>query len=213
MIEFLALTLAKVATEILTDGLLIYTLVAVIILVAQKCGWQQDEDITKALVISLANYVSFFLDISEKTYLFLSILAATTQFLRKPNSVKEYLRDVRIIFGPVYIVMVLSLLRFIDLSCSINNILSVVVLCCSLLAAIFFRPDNSVMITFLVPIIGNLGYSTRARIHGLLLFTGLVINTLKLMVHGPMHYTIFGIVNILLYVDFKYIKNVGRLTL
>ena len=80
MIEFLALILAKVATEIFTDGLLICRLVTVIILVAQKYGWQQDEDITKALVISLANYVSFFPDISEKTYLFCQFLRQRLSF-------------------------------------------------------------------------------------------------------------------------------------
>ena len=83
-----------------------------------------------------------------------------------------------------------NLLRFINLSCSINNILSVVVLCCSFLAVIFFRPKNS----------KNLWVTS---------FSGLVINTLKLVVRGPMHYTIYGIANVLLYVDFQYIKNVG----
>ena len=204
LIELAAIIVALVAKKIQGNEIITSALVALIVILAQKYGWQLDNDVSKALAISLANYVAFFLDFSEKTYLSLSLIIATTQFLRKPNFVRDYLRDVRIIFGPVYIVMVLSLLRFIDLSCSFNNILSMSISFCSLLAAIFFRPDNNVMFQFLVPVIGNFEYSTRKRVHGLLLFTVLAINTLKLVVQGSVHYAVFGIVNILLYVVFLY---------
>ena len=204
LIELAAIVVALVAKKIHGNDIIISALVALIVILAQKYGWQLDNDVSKALVVSLANYVAFFLDFSEKTYLSLSLIIATTQFLRKPNFVRDYLRDVRIIFGPVYIVMVLSLLRFIELTCSFNNILSIAVLFCSLLAAIFFRPDNNAMFQLLVPVIGNFEYSTRKRIHGLLLFKALAINTFKLVVHGPIHYAAFGIVNILLYVVFIY---------
>ena len=202
LIELAAIIVALVAKKIQGNEIIIYVIVGLIVILAQKYGWQLDNDVSKALVISLANYIAFFLDFSEKTYLSLSLIIATTQFLLKPNFVRDYLRDVRIIFGPVYIVMVLSLLRFIDLSYSFSNALSIAVLFCSLLAAIFFRPDNNVMFQFLVPIIGNFEYSSRAKVHGLLLFIVIVINTLKLVAYGPIHYAAFGIVNILLYVGF-----------
>ena len=205
LIELAGIFVALVAKKIHGNDIIISVLVALIVILAQKYGWQLDNDVSKALVISLTNYVVLFLDFSETTYLSLSLIIATTQFLRRPNFVRDYLRDVRIIFGPVYIVIVLSLLRFIDLSCNFNNILSMAVLFCSLLAAIFFRPDNNVMFQVLVPVIGNLEYPTKAWVHGLLMFTVLVINTLKLVAHGPIHYAAFGIVNILLYVGFTFI--------
>ena len=200
--ELAAINVALVAKKIQGNDIIISVLVALIVILAQNYGWQLDNNISKALVISLENYVAFFLDSLEKSYLILSLIIATTQFLRKLNFSKDYLRDVRIIFGPVYIVIVLSLLRFIDLSCNFNNILSMAVLFCSLLAATFFRPDSNVIIQFSVPVIGNFEYSNKVRLHGLLTFRVLVINTLKLVVHEPIHYAAFGIVNILLHLVF-----------
>ena len=202
--ELAAIIVALVAKKIQGNDIIISVLVALIVILAQNYGWQLDNNISKALVISLENYVAFFLDSSEKSYLILSLIIATTQFLRKLNFSKDYLRDVRIIFGPVYIVIVLSLLRFIDLSCNFNNILSMAVLFCSLLAATFFRPDSNVIIQFSVPVIGNFEYSNKVRLHGLLTFRVLVINTLKLVVHEPIHYAAFGIVNVLLHIVFIY---------
>ena len=202
--ELAAIIVALVAKKIQGNDIIISVLVALIVILAQNYGWQLDNNISKALVISLENYVAFFLDSLEKSYLILSLIIATTQFLRKLNFAKDYLRDVRIIFGPLYIVMVLSLLIFIDLSYNFNNILSMAVLFCSLLAATFFRPDGNVIIQFSVPVIGNFEYSNKVRLHGLLTFRVLVINTLKLVVHEPIHYAAFGIVNILLHLVFIY---------
>ena len=202
--ELAAINVALVAKKIQGNDIIISVLVALIVILAQNYGWQLDNNISKALVISLENYVAFFLDSLKKSYLILSLIIATTQFLRKLNFSKDYLRDVRIIFGPVYIVIVLSLLRFIDLSCNFNNILSMAVLFCSLLAATFFRPDSNVIIQFSVPVIGNFEYSNKVRLHGLLTFRVLVINTLKLVVHEPIHYAAFGIVNVLLHIVFIY---------
>ena len=202
--ELAAIIVALVAKKIQGNDIIISVLVALIVILAQNYGWQLDNNISKALVISLENYVAFFLDSLEKSYLILSLVIATTQFLRKLNFAKDYLRDVRIIFGPLYIVMVLSLLIFIDLSYNFNNILSMAVLFCSLLVATFFRPDGNVIIQFSVPVIGNFEYSNKVRLHGLLTFRVLVINTLKLVVHEPIHYAAFGIVNILLHLVFIY---------
>lgn len=100
----------------------------------------------------------------------LSVLCATTQFLRWPARLKDFLREVRIIFGPVYVITVIGSWLKCD-SVSSTKLLGVAALCSSI-AAIFLRPDNDELFRlFRVPVPRVV---TRKVSHGVLMLSSFI---------------------------------------
>ena len=112
-----------------------------------------------------------------------SVFFALTQFLRWPRWLKDFLSEVRIVFGPAFPISVFATwLKRSEPSGSLFWVLLVAVLCSSA-AAIIFRPDNSEVLVLLhlpVPI------SRKRKVcHAILMFFSL----LCLTVHTPCIYS------------------------
>ena len=101
----------------------------------------------------------------------LAVSCAFTQFLRWPTSVKNYLRELRIIFGPVYALLAIGACAQSDFKSNLFTTST----CAVSLAAIFLRPDNNEVLQFVVfwrPI--NPSTQTRKWIHGCLMFLSMI---------------------------------------
>lgn len=103
-----------------------------------------NEERLKALVLCVCIIVSWMTEKGSSILPTMSIFFALTQFLRWPVRLKDYLREARIICGPAYPLAVIGAW----LKSSNSLVLEVAALCSSL-AAIFFRPDNSEVLTLL----------------------------------------------------------------
>lgn len=100
----------------------------------------------------------------------LCVLFATTQFLRWPQRLKDFLREVRIICGPAYVLVVIGTWINSD-SVSSTKLLPVAALSSSV-AAIFLRPDNAEILNwFRLPVPSTM---TRQVFHAMLMFFSLV---------------------------------------
>ncbi|XP_031574898.1 uncharacterized protein LOC116308575 [Actinia tenebrosa] len=165
------------------------------------------DEMLKTLALSTSWYVAVHGDLTEATFDNLTLAFATTQFLRKPNELKEYLREIRIVFGPIYVIMMSAGLRF----CSFDNInmrclailLSVV---SSVLAAIFFRPDNNQTLKAILPASKIPSTAHRQLVHGYLMFSSLFVTFLKVLKTAPslmLAASVFGPLNIILFLTYK----------
>ena len=112
-----------------------------------------------------------------------SLFFALTQFLRWPSNLRDYLREVRIVCGPAFLLSVFATwLKRSEPSGSSFWVLLVAVLCSSV-AAIFFRPDNAeVLVSFHLPVPSS---RKRKVCHAILMFFSL----LCLTVHIPCIYS------------------------
>ena len=133
----------------------------------------------------------------------LAVFCALTQFLRWPTNVRNYLREVRIIFGPVYVLLAIGAYVQSDFK---SNLLTTST-CAVSLAAIFLRPDNNEVLQFVVfwrPI--NPSTQTRKWIHGCLMFLSMICLTWYLAIYSNIGQTFLpgipwaGAFNVLLYV-------------
>lgn len=108
----------------------------------------------------------------------LFILFGTTQFLRWPERLKNSLREVRINFGPAYVLIVIGTwLKNVDGVFS-NKFLLVAALC-SFVAAIFLRPDNAeILKLFRVPVPNTV---QRMVSHGFLMLISFLCMTLHIL--------------------------------
>ena len=104
-------------------------------------------------------------------------LVAITQFLRKPNKWKNALSTCRIMFGPVYVVLMAAAgVQFIDSHRLCSSAVSLTTASSPLAAAIFFRPDNFEVLKLVCPKwVKDFLRPPRIRsIHGLLMFYSLL---------------------------------------
>ena len=108
-------------------------------------------------------------------------LVAITQFLRKPNKWKNALSTCRIMFGPVYVVLMAAAgVQFIDSHRLCNSAVSLTTALSPLTAAIFFRPDNFEVLKLVCPYwVKDLRPPRIRSIHGLLMFYSLLAVTLN----------------------------------
>ena len=108
-------------------------------------------------------------------------LVAITQFLRKPNKWKNALSTCRIMFGPVYVVlMAAGGVQFIDSHRLCSSAVSLTTALSPLTAAIFFRPDNFEVLKLVCPYwVKDLRPPRIRSIHGLLMFYSLLAVTLN----------------------------------
>ena len=111
------------------------------------------RELVKSLVLGACIIVSWESERGSYILPLSSVSFALTQFLRWPSSLREYLREVRIVCGPAFPLSVFATwLKQSEPSGSSFWVLLVAVLCSSV-AAIFFRPDNSeVLVSFHLPV-------------------------------------------------------------
>ena len=96
----------------------------------------------KASVLVISVFVPWVSEHNSIFFPLLFILFGTVQFLRRPLKLKEYLREVRINFGPAYVLIVIGTwLKCTDGISSSKLPLAAAV--CSFVAGFFLRPDNA----------------------------------------------------------------------
>ena len=98
----------------------------------------------KCLVLGFCVLVPWMAEVGSCILPSLSVLFATTQFLRWPQSLKDFLRDIRIIFGPAYVLVVIGAWVNCDIVSSTKLLLVAALF--SSVASIFLRPDNAEML-------------------------------------------------------------------
>ena len=110
-----------------------------------------------------------------------SVSFALTQFLRWPSSLRDYLRKVRIVCGPAFLLSVFATwLKRSEPSGSSFWVLLVAVICSSV-AAIFFRPDNSeVLVSFHLPVPS---FGNRKVCHAILMVFSLLFLTVHILLY------------------------------
>ena len=127
----------------------------------------------KAVVISITILLSAIL--SREMLGTGAALVAITQFLRKPNRLKNALSRCRIMFGPVYVVLMAAAgVQFIDSQRLCSSAVSLTTAFSPLTAAIFFRPDNFEVLKLICPNWVSLRPLRIRSIHGLLMFYSLL---------------------------------------
>ena len=126
------------------------------------------EEVVKSLVLSACLLAPSMTEEGSSFLPCLSVIFATSQFLRWPEKLKEFLREARIIFGPAYVLAVLGAWsKSVNDSSNIFPILPLAAISSSA-AAIFFRPDNTEVLKWMqVPVPTSL---TRKFIHAGLMF-------------------------------------------
>lgn len=96
----------------------------------------------KSLVLVFSVFVPWVSEHNSSFFPLLFILFGTAQFLRWPLELKEYLREVRINFGPAYVLIVIGTwLKCADGIFSSKLLLAAAL--CSFVAGFFLRPDNA----------------------------------------------------------------------
>jgi len=122
-----------------------------------------DNDLVKCYALAATIYMSVFCNVSLMYLSRIAVLLAFSQLLRNPVWLKEKLREPRIIAGPMYTIVAVSGLRFINPA----NLWVIFPVSCSFVATVFFRPDNNEMLNILDR---RITYSRKRQTHGLLMF-------------------------------------------
>ena len=198
LIEMVAFLVALITQTITNNSFLNCTLVVLVVVLAQHYGWQPDEDRYKALAIALSICLSFCLHLNQECYVSSSLIVATILSVRRTTFIKHYIPDKRNITGPVYLVLLLTALRYTDSYPGLKSVLPIITLSCTLIASTVFRPDNDVLMNLLLlPVFGKRCRGIRGRVHMLFESAGVFISTIRLCLDGvPITYAIFGIINI-----------------
>lgn len=167
------------------------------------------DEMVKTICIWLSIYTAAYANLSESTFACLALGFATTQFLRKPDKLKNFLREPRVVCGPVYVIFACTGLRF----CAQNEIktasVSVIAAMCSALAAVLFRPDNKETLRLFLPEDQIPTTIKRQVIHGVLLFVSFLATFGKLLLlqNSPFIFKAgvgFGILNMALFLSYKF---------
>ena len=141
-----------------------------------KMDWSER---IKAVIISVTILICRIR--SRETLGICAAVVAISQFLRKPNSLKNALSTSRIMLGPVYFLLMAGAgMQFIDSQKICNSALSLTTAFSPLVAATFFRPDNFELLKVICPNCFYIIRPPRIRsIHGLLMFYSLLAITLN----------------------------------
>ncbi|XP_057300096.1 uncharacterized protein LOC130630571 [Hydractinia symbiolongicarpus] len=161
------------------------------------------DDKIKLFCLSSSIWLVRYFDVPESYLTNGALFLATTQFLRQPEQLKNYLRDVRLICAPMYVIAVAARLHFLKPDAFLSNThmqllgSSIIVI---LFSAIFLRPDNNETLRYIIPRQYLPSYSSKRLLHGILMFSGLILLTID----APWNvFKVFGILNIFLYVLLK----------
>lgn len=96
----------------------------------------------KASVLVISVFVPWVSEHNSISFPLLFILFGTAQFLRRPLKLKEYLREVRINFGPAYVLVVIG--TWLKCANGVSSSkLPLAAALCSFVAGFFLRPDNA----------------------------------------------------------------------
>ena len=175
-----------------------------------------NDEMVKTIALSVSIHAAVYTDWDENTFACLALAFATTQFLRKPDKLKQWLREPRVICGPVYVILICAGLRFCSTEqLSLTSGTTGIAALCSILAGVFFRPDNNETLKLFVPQSKIPTTSQRQVAHGVLLFAGFLLTFLKVALLNDQpwidathkEYKVaaagVGVLNILLYLYYK----------
>lgn len=161
------------------------------------------DDKIKLFCLSSCIWLVRHFDIPESYLTNAALFLATTQFLRQPEQLKNYLRDVRLICAPMYVIAVAARLQFFKPDAFFSNThmrllgSSIFVI---LFSAIFLRPDNDETLRYIIPRQYLPLYPRKRLLHGILMFSGLILLTID----APWDvFKVFGILNMFLYILLK----------
>ena len=182
--------LAVWAFSLLCERIVVTAFIAPVFTLVYVVREMQDlaiEEKIKSLVLSTAAFLCTIL--SGDILACLAVLCAMTQLLRWPIDLKNHLREVRIIFGPVYPILVLGGCIQLDFTSDLLKLSS----CSSLVAAVLLRPDNNEVLKF-VEVVGLSVPSSKSRklTHGLLMFVSLVCIMVYLTMSPDIHRVILA---------------------
>lgn len=168
----------------------------------------KNDELVKTLTLSISIYIVMGVDWRQVTFDCVTLVLATTQYLRRPDRLKEALREMRIILGPVYVISVCSGIRF--LSWKMHSLIRVLSVLSSVVAAVFFRPDNNETLKLMFSKSGIPTTDVRRRVHGYLMFSSYVVTIAMVLYNSTMLLPgvarcalFFGVVNITLYLTYK----------
>ena len=108
-------------------------------------------------------------DLNAERQACIAVFCALTQLLRWPNDLKKILRELRIIFGPVYTIFIVGSCIKADFASVLLNIAAVL----ALLASILLRPDNNETLRVLLTKVPNT--QCRKTTHGFLMFSSFLL--------------------------------------
>lgn len=159
------------------------------------------EELIKSIVLGFTVFLVFYLSVDSLAPL--AVVCAITQLLRWPTRLKNYLREPRIIFGPVYALLAIGAWIKSDLTSYLLFVSEIAVF----FASIFLRPDNNELLQFLV----FLGLSIpsahkRKMAHGFLMFLSMICLMVYLLMSSSVRemaiaVTLFvGVINVVFYV-------------
>ena len=137
------------------------------------------DEKAKLIVLTLFIYLAIFTNFQIEVYTSAAIFFALTQFLRKPESLKLWLREIRVICGPVYVLLAaVARSRFLDFKGFhkdgfYNQMSLLASILATLVSAIFLRPDNNETIKCCFPNGNYPTFKTRKVLHGVLMSFGL----------------------------------------
>lgn len=138
---------------------------------------------TKEKVKSFVTSLTIFLTTQQSgdVLAYSVVVCATTHFARWPVGLEDVLRELRITFGPVYVLLVTGACVQSGL-----NILLTVSTLMSLFVAILLQPDNNEVVRMLG--FGTFHTQTRKLTHGLLMFMSFVLIT----AYSMLSFTVYG---------------------
>ena len=136
------------------------------------------RELVKSLVLGAYIIVSWESERGSYILPLSSVSFALTQFLRWPRWLRDYLREVRIVCGPAFLLSVfVTWLKQSEPSGSSSCVLVAVL--CSSVAAIFLRPDNpEVLVLFHLPVPSS---RNRKVCHAILMFFSLLCLTVHIL--------------------------------
>ena len=98
-----------------------------------------------------------------------AVFCALTQLLRWPASLKDFLRELRIVFGPVYTIFIVGSCIQANFKSYFLNVAAIL----ALLASIFLRPDNNETLKIFMSEVPS--YQCRKMTHGFFMFASFLL--------------------------------------
>ena len=98
-----------------------------------------------------------------------AVFCALTQLLRWPASLKDFLRELRIVFGPVYTIFIVGSCIQANFTSNLLNVAAIL----ALLASIFLRPDNNETLKIFMSEVPS--YQCRKMTHGFFMFASFLL--------------------------------------
>ena len=125
------------------------------------------EEKVKCVVLGISLMLAYALN--SEYLACIAVFCALTQLLRWPASLKDFLRELRIVFGPVYTIFIVG--SCIQANCT--SILLNVAAILALVASIFLRPDNNETLKIFTSEVPS--YQCRKMTHGFFMFASFLL--------------------------------------